>query len=225
MTVNVRATSTPCANSWRERSGAPRPARGGAGIGAGHGGHVALLRRRRGPLRHCHQPARRRPGPVQHARTLAASVPNDAIFFADASNVGASASAGLARLRDQRQQQGEWRDGPAAADRGGARRAAGRALQLDRWWRAGGRLGRRAAVRGHGPGGHRCRCRHPATAPAAEPAQPGDDGSIGRSRDFDRDRRRRRGHQHPLRPRRPPSAATRARQGPSSSTRWMASAC
>lgn len=39
--------------------------------------------------------------PSNSRRSLAASVPNDAIFFADASNVGASASAGLARLRDQ----------------------------------------------------------------------------------------------------------------------------
>jgi hypothetical protein len=39
--------------------------------------------------------------PSNSRRTLAASVPSDAIFFADASNVGASASAGLARLRDQ----------------------------------------------------------------------------------------------------------------------------
>ena len=41
------------------------------------------------------------PAPSNTRRSLAASVPNDAIFFADASNVGASASSGLARLRDQ----------------------------------------------------------------------------------------------------------------------------
>ena len=39
--------------------------------------------------------------PSNTRRSLAASVPNDAIFFADASNVGASASASLARLREQ----------------------------------------------------------------------------------------------------------------------------
>ncbi|HEY7848373.1 MAG TPA: DUF3352 domain-containing protein [Candidatus Limnocylindria bacterium] len=39
--------------------------------------------------------------PANATRTLAASVPGDAIFFADAPNVGANASAGLARLRAQ----------------------------------------------------------------------------------------------------------------------------
>jgi hypothetical protein len=41
------------------------------------------------------------PAPANTTRTLAASVPNDAIFFADAPNVGATASSGLARLRAQ----------------------------------------------------------------------------------------------------------------------------
>ena len=75
------------------------------------------------------------PAPSNTRRTLAASVPNDAIFFADASNVGASASSGWRACATSSAAAGEWRDGPAAADRGGARRAAGRALQLDRRWR------------------------------------------------------------------------------------------
>src|SRR4029077_10324208 len=40
------------------------------------------------------------------SRGLAASVPNDAIFFADAPNLGANASAQLKRLRDQLQSSG-----------------------------------------------------------------------------------------------------------------------
>ena len=41
------------------------------------------------------------PAPANTSRSLAGSVPNDAIFFADASNVGANASSQLARLREQ----------------------------------------------------------------------------------------------------------------------------
>lgn len=41
------------------------------------------------------------PVPANTSRSLAASVPNDAIFFADATNVGANASSQLSRLREQ----------------------------------------------------------------------------------------------------------------------------
>jgi Protein of unknown function (DUF3352) len=41
------------------------------------------------------------PAPANTSRSLAASVPGDAIFFADAPNLGASASSQLARLRQQ----------------------------------------------------------------------------------------------------------------------------
>jgi hypothetical protein len=41
------------------------------------------------------------PAPANSSRSLAASVPSDAIFFADAPNVGANASAQLSRLREQ----------------------------------------------------------------------------------------------------------------------------
>jgi len=41
------------------------------------------------------------PVPANTTRSLAASVPGDAIFFADAPNLGASASSQLSRLRDQ----------------------------------------------------------------------------------------------------------------------------
>jgi Protein of unknown function (DUF3352) len=41
------------------------------------------------------------PAPANTTRSLAASVPGDAIFFADAPNLGASASSQLARLREQ----------------------------------------------------------------------------------------------------------------------------
>ena len=46
------------------------------------------------------------PAPVNTSRSLAASVPGDAIFFADAPNVGASAAAQLSRLREQLQNGG-----------------------------------------------------------------------------------------------------------------------
>ncbi len=41
------------------------------------------------------------PAPANTTRSLAASVPGDAIFFADAPNLGASASSQLSRLREQ----------------------------------------------------------------------------------------------------------------------------
>jgi hypothetical protein len=41
------------------------------------------------------------PAPVNTSRSLAASVPGDAIFFADAPNIGANASSQLSRLRQQ----------------------------------------------------------------------------------------------------------------------------
>ena len=46
------------------------------------------------------------PAPVNTSRSLAAAVPGDAIFFADAPNVGANAAAQLSRLRDQLQNGG-----------------------------------------------------------------------------------------------------------------------
>ncbi len=46
------------------------------------------------------------PAPVNTSRSLAAAVPGDAIFFADAPNVGASAAAQLSRLREQLQNGG-----------------------------------------------------------------------------------------------------------------------
>ena len=116
------------------------------------------------------------PAPSNTRRTLAASVPNDAIFFADASNVGASASAG---------RRGRATSLAAAGRVAEIEAALGGRLDELFSWIGGGALAAGwdgEQPRGHGPGGHRCRCRHPATAPAAEPAQPGDDGSIGRSR-------------------------------------------
>ena len=85
------------------------------------------------------------PAPANTTRSLAASVPGDAIFFADAPNLGASASSQLARLREQLESGGASGEldqlQQVEAALGGR---LDELFTLGRRRRRGGRLGRRA---------------------------------------------------------------------------------
>ena len=85
------------------------------------------------------------PAPANTSRSLAASVPGDAIFFADAPNVGASASAQLSRLREQLENGGA--NGELDQLQQVEAALGGRLDELFSWVGGGGRggrLGRRA---------------------------------------------------------------------------------